>query len=83
MSRNVLFKRATIMFILFFMLIIVPSVFFGRMWGQYEAITENPELFGLVGYVLNSPDAILIGYAGILFVIMMILIFKIGKGRIT
>lgn len=83
MANRKLITASTVLFTLFFLLIIVPSVFFGKMWGQYEILVENPELFGLVDYIINSPDFLYIGYMAIVFIVMMVLIFKIRKGRIT
>jgi len=46
-------------------------------------VAEQPNIIGLAGYVITSPDAIYITYLAIIFVIFMIFIFKIRKGRIT
>ena len=79
-----------IMIALFFFLIIIPSMFIGMIWGEYNALTQNPDLFGLVGYVMtnqsatfNSMQAFWSLYIITLMVLMLLFIFKLRQGRIV
>ena len=81
--------RKQILISLFFFLIIVPPLVVGMIWGEYSAIVENPELMGVVNYVVTNQSMIFSNmqmfftlYIVTIFAVMMLFIFEVRKGRI-
>jgi len=77
------FTPTKILVMMFFVLIILPSIFLGKMWGQYETLTENPDMFGLIGYTFDLIDPLVLFIVVGGSLLMLLFIFKINKGRIN